>query len=51
MDMLAKFVQASTSEVYGDPISHPQKESDWGNVNPIGPRAAITKANGPPKPF
>ncbi len=31
--------QASTSEVYGDPLTHPQTESDWGNVNPIGPRA------------
>ena len=31
--------QASTSEVYGDPISHPQQESDWGNVNPIGYRS------------
>jgi UDP-glucuronate decarboxylase len=35
----AKVLHASTSEIYGDPISHPQKESDWGNVNPIGPRA------------
>ena len=35
----AKILQASTSEVYGDPISHPQKEGDRGNVNPIGPRA------------
>ena len=35
----AKILHASTSEIYGDPISHPQKESDWGNVNPIGPRA------------
>ncbi len=32
-------LQASTSEVYGDPIVHPQQESYWGNVNPIGPRA------------
>lgn len=32
-------LQASTSEVYGDPIVHPQRESYWGNVNPIGPRA------------
>jgi len=31
--------QASTSEVYGDPMSHPQREDYWGNVNPIGPRA------------
>ncbi len=35
----AKILQASTSEVYGDPTIHPQPESYWGNVNPIGPRA------------
>jgi UDP-glucuronate decarboxylase len=35
----AKFFQASTSEVYGDPTVHPQPESYWGNVNPIGPRS------------
>ncbi|ABK44044.1 NAD-dependent epimerase/dehydratase [Magnetococcus marinus MC-1] len=35
----AKIFQASTSEVYGDPAMHPQQESYWGNVNPIGPRA------------
>jgi UDP-glucuronate decarboxylase len=35
----AKILQASTSEVYGDPLVHPQVESYWGNVNPIGPRA------------
>jgi len=35
----AKILQASTSEVYGDPLEHPQKESYWGNVNPIGPRS------------
>ena len=35
----AKILQASTSEVYGDPVVHPQVESYWGNVNPIGPRA------------
>ena len=35
----AKILQASTSEVYGDPIEHPQTEAYWGNVNPIGPRA------------
>ena len=34
-----KIFQASTSEVYGDPTQHPQKESYWGNVNPIGPRS------------
>jgi UDP-glucuronate decarboxylase len=35
----AKILQASTSEVYGDPVEHPQREGYWGNVNPIGPRA------------
>ncbi|GAA0582953.1 SDR family oxidoreductase [Craurococcus roseus] len=35
----ARFLQASTSEVYGDPESHPQAEGYWGNVNPTGPRA------------
>lgn len=35
----AKILQASTSEIYGDPVVHPQVESYWGNVNPIGPRA------------
>lgn len=34
-----RILQASTSEVYGDPTEHPQKESYWGNVNPIGPRS------------
>src|SRR3954465_11343833 len=34
----ARFLLASTSEVYGDPLVHPQKEDYWGNVNPIGPR-------------
>ncbi|MHA3915215.1 UDP-glucuronic acid decarboxylase family protein [Halovulum sp. GXIMD14793] len=35
----AKILQASTSEVYGDPVEHPQTESYWGHVNPIGPRS------------
>lgn len=35
----AQVFQASTSEIYGDPLHHPQHEADWGNVNPIGPRA------------
>jgi dTDP-glucose 4,6-dehydratase len=35
----SRFVQASTSEVYGDPLVHPQTESYWGHVNPIGPRS------------
>ncbi len=38
-DRGARFVFASSSEVYGDPLEHPQHESYWGNVNPIGPRA------------
>lgn len=38
------FVFASTSEVYGDPLEHPQKESYWGNVNPVGPRACYDEA-------
>ncbi len=40
----AKFLLASTSEVYGDPLVHPQKESYWGNVNPIGPRGVYDEA-------
>ena len=35
----ARILQASTSEVYGDPVEHPQSEAYWGNVNPIGPRS------------
>ena len=35
----ARILQASTSEVYGDPVMHPQREEYWGNVNPIGPRS------------
>ena len=40
----AKFLIASTSEVYGDPLVHPQAESYWGNVNPIGPRGVYDEA-------
>jgi dTDP-glucose 4,6-dehydratase len=40
----AVFLQASTSEVYGDPLVHPQSESYWGNVNPVGPRAVYDEA-------
>jgi dTDP-glucose 4,6-dehydratase len=40
----AKFFLASTSEVYGDPLEHPQRESYWGNVNPIGPRGVYDEA-------
>jgi dTDP-glucose 4,6-dehydratase len=40
----ARFVLASTSEVYGDPQVHPQPESYWGNVNPVGPRGVYDEA-------
>ena len=40
----ATFVLASTSEVYGDPLVHPQEESYWGNVNPVGPRGVYDEA-------
>ncbi|HYC79175.1 MAG TPA: GDP-mannose 4,6-dehydratase, partial [Planctomycetota bacterium] len=40
----AGFVLASTSEVYGDPLEHPQRETYWGNVNPIGPRGVYDEA-------
>jgi len=40
----ATFLLASTSEVYGDPLEHPQSESYWGNVNPIGPRGVYDEA-------
>src|SRR5512141_1082730 len=40
----ARFLLSSTSEVYGDPLEHPQKESYWGNVNPTGPRAVYDEA-------
>jgi dTDP-glucose 4,6-dehydratase len=40
----AKFLLASTSETYGDPLVHPQKEDYWGNVNPIGPRGVYDEA-------
>ena len=40
----ATFMIASTSEVYGDPLEHPQKETYWGNVNPIGPRGVYDEA-------
>ncbi len=40
----AKFFQASTSEVYGDPTEHPQSETYWGHVNPIGPRSVYDEA-------
>jgi dTDP-glucose 4,6-dehydratase len=40
----ARFLIASTSEVYGDPLVHPQPESYWGNVNPVGPRGVYDEA-------
>jgi dTDP-glucose 4,6-dehydratase len=40
----ARFVLASTSEVYGDPLVHPQPETYWGNVNPVGPRGVYDEA-------
>jgi dTDP-glucose 4,6-dehydratase len=40
----ARFVLASTSEVYGDPLEHPQRESYWGNVNSVGPRSVYDEA-------
>jgi dTDP-glucose 4,6-dehydratase len=40
----AKFLLASTSEVYGDPLIHPQNEDYWGNVNPVGPRGVYDEA-------
>src|SRR5207249_6397078 len=41
---VATYMLASTSEVYGDPEQHPQPESYWGHVNPIGPRACYDEA-------
>ena len=40
----ARFLLASTSEVYGDPLEHPQREDYWGNVNPVGPRGVYDEA-------
>jgi dTDP-glucose 4,6-dehydratase len=40
----ARFLLASTSEVYGDPLQHPQREDYWGNVNPVGPRSVYDEA-------
>ncbi|MGC0206944.1 NAD-dependent epimerase/dehydratase family protein [Streptomyces levis] len=40
----ARFVLASTSEVYGDPLEHPQREGYWGNVNPVGPRSVYDES-------
>jgi UDP-glucuronate decarboxylase len=46
----ARILQASTSEVYGDPTVHPQVEGYRGNVNPLGPRACYDEVSGWPKP-
>ena len=43
-DKRARFLLASTSEVYGDPAEHPQRETYWGNVNPIGPRSVYDES-------
>ena len=43
-DRGARYLLASTSEVYGDPLVHPQKEDYWGNVNPVGPRGVYDEA-------
>ena len=40
----AKFIVTSTSEIYGDPLEHPQREEYWGNVNPIGPRSCYDES-------
>jgi len=44
MEKGARFILASTSEVYGDPLVHPQTEDYWGNVNPVGPRGVYDEA-------
>ncbi|RPI03839.1 MAG: SDR family oxidoreductase [Calditrichaeota bacterium] len=44
LEKKAAFLLASTSEVYGDPLEHPQTESYWGNVNPVGPRGVYDEA-------
>ena len=43
-DKKATFLLASTSEVYGDPLEHPQREDYWGHVNPVGPRGVYDEA-------
>lgn len=43
-DKGARYLQASTSEIYGDPEEHPQRESYWGKVNPVGPRSVYDEA-------
>ena len=46
----ARFLLASTSECYGDPLVHPQTEDYWGNVNPVGPGASMMRQSGLPNP-
>ena len=46
----ARFLLASTSEAYGDPLVNPQPESYWGNVNPVGPAASTTRRSDSPRP-
>ena len=41
---MQEYLVASTSEVYGDPLVHPQTEEYWGNVNPVGPRGVYDEA-------
>ena len=45
----ARFLLASTSEVYGDPLVHPQREDYWGHVNPVAPAACTTRPSGSPR--
>jgi dTDP-glucose 4,6-dehydratase len=44
LEKQARFLLASTSECYGDPLEHPQKETYWGNVNPVGPRSCYDES-------
>ena len=48
-EKLARFMLASTSETYGDPQMHPQPETYWGHVNPVGPRACTTRPSATPR--
>jgi dTDP-glucose 4,6-dehydratase len=43
-EIFGRFLLASTSECYGDPLEHPQKETYWGHVNPVGPRSVYDEA-------
>ncbi|HID89890.1 MAG TPA: SDR family NAD(P)-dependent oxidoreductase, partial [Anaerolineae bacterium] len=47
----ARYLLASTSEVYGDPLVHPQHEDYWGNVNPVGPRGVYDESKRPSSPI